>query len=181
MKFNKVLKLLASIIICEMAGVVGTFFTTPEINSWYSTLNKPAFNPPSWVFGPVWTALFVLMGVSLYLVWSKDFSIENKIGSSQVKSWNKWSDKFWNGSWQKANIILIFGLQLVLNVVWSAIFFGAHNIGAAFFELLMLWVAIVYTIANFYRVSKWSAYLLVPYIVWVTFAGVLNVTLWLIN
>jgi tryptophan-rich sensory protein len=181
MEFNKFLKLLASIIICELAGVVGSVFTTPEIKSWYATLNKPAFNPPSWIFGPVWTTLFVLMGVALYLVWNKKFVIKNKLGNSALRSWNKWSEKLWSGSWQKANILLVFALQLVLNVLWSIIFFGSHNVGVAFFELLMLWVAIAYTIINFYRVSKWAAYLLLPYILWVTFAGFLNVALWFIN
>jgi tryptophan-rich sensory protein len=182
MEFNKVAKLLLSIIICELAGVIGAVFTGPvSIGSWYKNLNKPFFNPPGWIFGPVWTAIFILMGISLYLVWSKKWSPKNKIKSGKVKVLNSLSEKFLFGSWQKANIILIFILQLVLNVLWSVIFFGMHSVGLAFFELLMLWFAIVFLIVNFYRVSKTSAWLLVPYILWVTFAGILNLVIFLIN
>jgi translocator protein len=185
MKFNNLLKLLLSIIICELAGAIGSFFTFSEINIWYKGLNKPFFNPPSWIFGPVWTILFVLMGVSLYLVWSKKWGDSvgflNKIGGENRKAWNTWSQRFFNGTWQKANIILIFVLQLVLNIAWSIIFFGMHFPGAAFFELLMLWFAIVFTIINFYRVSKTAALLLLPYILWVSFAAILNYFIWILN
>jgi translocator protein len=151
MKKVNFIKFLTSIIICEAAGVVGSIFTIPSIQSWYATLNKPAINPPSWVFGPVWTTLFLLMGISLYLVWAK------------------------------GKVPVIFWVQLVLNVLWSIIFFGWQQPGVAFFELIMLWFAILYTIINFWRVSKPAAYLLLPYIVWVTFAGFLNYSLWLLN
>lgn len=181
MKFKNTVKLLTSIIVCELAGVVGSVFTTPEINVWYKNLNKPSFNPPGWIFGPVWSIIFLLMGISLYLVWIKEFTIKNSLGKSKEKVWNKWSKKFWNGSWQKINIIAIFAVQLFLNILWSAIFFGAHNPGVAFFGLLMLWAAILYTIVNFYRVSKIASYLLIPYILWVSFAGVLNFSTWMIN
>lgn len=181
MKYNNLLKLVVSIIICELAGSIGAIFTTPAINSWYKTLNKPFFNPPNWIFGPVWTTLFVLMGISLYLVWTKKLVIKNEIGFKHKKAWNSLSQKFFNGALQKENIILVFAFQLVLNVLWSVIFFGAQNMGLAFFELLMLWVAIAYTIINFYRVSKVAALLLIPYILWVSFAGILNYFLWTIN
>lgn len=181
MKYSNLLKILASIIICELAGVIGAVFTTPEIGGWYASLNKPGFNPPGWIFGPVWTTLFVLMGISLYLVWSERWKIKDEINFTNRKPWNSLSTKLLSGSWQKANIILIFGLQLVLNVLWSIIFFGLHSPGLAFFELLALWFAIVFTIINFYRVSKLSALLLVPYILWVSFAGVLNYFIWIIN
>ena len=182
MTHNNFIKLVTSIIICEFAGAVGSIFTVPNINSWYSLLRKPSFNPPSWIFGPVWTALFILMGISFYLVWSKKWEIKNEIKvKSNRKPWNPWSQKFFNGSWKKVNIIIIFISQLALNVLWSVIFFGWHNPGVAFFELLTLWVAIIYTIVNFYRVSKTAAYLLVPYILWVTFAGVLNFFIWVLN
>ena len=150
MKYNNLLKLIVSIIVCELAGVVGSVFTFPEINKWYRTLNKPSFNPPSWIFGPVWTTIFVLMGISLYLVWSKKWQVKNKIGSERKKAWNHYSQKLLSGSWQKANIVIIFSLQLVLNILWSIIFFGLHSAGVAFFELLVLWFAIIFTIINFY-------------------------------
>ncbi len=181
MKYNDLLKLLISIIICEVAGFVGSIFTMPEINSWYKNLNKPAFSPPNWIFGPVWTTLFILMGVSLYLVWSKKWKPKNKFDSKKANIWNPLSQKFLLGSWQKANIIVIFAIQLVLNILWSVIFFGMHSPGAAFFELLMLWFAIIFTIINFYRISKTASLLLIPYILWVSFAGVLNLFLWILN
>jgi len=123
----------------------------------------------------------LLMGISLYLVWSKKWEPDNKNFNCRKKVWNTWSQKFLDGKWKKANIILIFGLQLVLNILWSVIFFGMQNPAVAFFELLMLWFAILYTIINFYRVSKIAAYLILPYILWVSFAGVLNYFLWVIN
>ncbi len=181
MNFNKAIKLLVSIIICELAGFAGSIFTTPEINNWYKLLNKPGFNPPSWIFAPVWTTIFILMGVSLYLVWAKKFVVKNELKLSKKKAWNPWSQKFLYGKWQKANIMLIFAVQLALNVVWSIIFFGLHNPGVAFFELLMLWVAIIYTIINFYRVSKNAALLLLPYVIWVSFAAILNYFIWILN
>ena len=181
MNYNKAIKFFSSIIICELAGVIGAIFTTPQINFWYKNLNKPNFNPPAWIFGPVWTTLFVLMGISLYLVWTKNWAIKNELKFKQKKPINNLSKKFLSGSWQKANIISIFIFQFVLNILWSIIFFGAHSAGVAFFELLMLWFAIIFTIINFYRVSKAAAWLLLPYLLWVSFAGVLNYFLWVLN
>lgn len=178
MKINFV-KLIASIIICELAGVVGSFFTVPSITSWYAGLKKPGFNPPNWIFGPVWTILFFLMGISLYFVWQKKFTAEKPLGV-KIKIWNPLSKKFLE-EWQKANAIIIFIIQLALNILWSFIFFYLHNVGLAFFELLMLWFAIWYAIINFYRISKPAGYLLVPYIVWVSFAAILNLSIWIIN
>ncbi|MGD0576993.1 MAG: TspO/MBR family protein [Candidatus Staskawiczbacteria bacterium] len=180
MKPNNLFKLLASIIICGLAGVIGSVFTTPGINGWYRNLNKPSFNPPNWIFGPVWTIIFVLMGISLYLVWIKKFVVKNKINKDK-KSWNSLSQKLYSGSWQKANIILIFAVQLILNILWSIIFFGMHAPGVAFFELLMLWFAIIFTMVNFYRVSKTAAWLLLPYILWVSFAAILNFSIFILN
>jgi len=177
MKFNNFLKLLASIIICELAGVVGSVFTSPEIEAWYKNLKKPAFNPPNWVFGPAWIIIFILMGISLYLVWQKKF--EPKIISAQT--YNPLSQKFLSGSWRRLNIVLIFVTQLVLNILWSVLFFGAHSVAAGFFELLMLWFAIVFTMVNFHRVSKVATWILLPYILWVSFAGILNFYIWILN
>jgi tryptophan-rich sensory protein len=181
MKTNNLLKLLASIVICESAGVVGSAFTIRAVNGWYKNINKPIFNPPNWIFGPVWTTLFVLMGISLYLVWAKKFVVKNELKIQRKKSWNFVSQKFFAGKWQKINIVLIFATQLILNTAWSVIFFGMHNPVAAFFELLMLWFAILFTIVNFYRVSKIAAYLLIPYILWVSFAGILNLSIFILN
>ena len=181
MNYNNLLKFLVSVIICELAGMIGSVFTISQIGSWYKGLNKPFFNPPNWIFGPVWTILFVLMGISLYLVWSKNWDVKNKISSDKIKAWNKFSQKLLSGSWQKTNIILIFIIQLVLNILWSVIFFGMHFPNIAFFELLMLWFAILFTIINFYRVSKIAALLLLPYILWVSFAGILNYFIWILN
>ena len=163
MKGINFLKLVVSIIICEGAGMVGAVFTTPSIQGWYAGLNKPGINPPSWVFAPVWTTLFLLMGISLYLVWQKKLT-PRPLKNPRVKVWNSLTQKFLTGSWQKANVILIFAVQLVLNILWSIIFFGWHQPGIAFFELLTLWFAILYTIVNFYRVSKAASYLLLPYL-----------------
>lgn len=150
-------KLIISIIICELAGVVGSVFTMPAIKNWYFFLNKPSFNPPDWVFAPVWTILFLLMGISLYLVWQKI------------------------GSWRREKAITIFALQLILNILWSVLFFGLKLPGPAFFEILMLWFAILYTIINFYRISRSASWLLLPYILWVSFAAILNFFIWRLN
>lgn len=176
---DKGIKLFSCIIICELAGMLGSYFTIPQINGWYNTLQKPSFNPPNWLFGPVWTTLFVLMGISLYIVWSKNWETQKTSKNKNV--WNAWSKKLLDGDWSKINIILIFCTQLLLNVLWSLIFFGMHSLGFAFFELLMLWFAILFTIINFYRISRIAALLLVPYIIWVSFAGFLNYFLWIIN
>jgi translocator protein len=174
-------KLAISIIVCEAAGLIGSFFTAPAIGSWYYFLNKPSFNPPNWIFAPVWTILFLLMGVSFYLVWLKKWSIREDAESSDRKAWNPVSEKLWTGSWKEENAFMIFVLQLVLNVLWSVIFFGLKFPGIAFFEILMLWFAIFYTIVNFYRISKTAAYLLIPYILWVSFAAFLNFSIWQLN
>lgn len=181
MKINNTFKLIIAVVISELAGAIGAVFTAPAISGWYAALAKPAFNPPAWVFGPVWTALYALMGVSLYLVWKNDWKVKNHILEGKRKAWNYLSERLWTGSWQKQNAIGIFGTQLFLNVLWSAIFFGLKSPGLAFFEILALWFAILHTIANFYRISKASAYLFLPYLLWVSFAAYLNCVIWLLN
>ncbi|MFA6394226.1 MAG: TspO/MBR family protein [Patescibacteria group bacterium] len=171
-------KLAISVIIAETAGILGSIFTVPAIPGWYATLPKPAFNPPAWVFGPVWIALFFLIGVSLYLVWKNGWKIKNPILTKGKKAWNPWSERLWTGDWQKFNLISIFVLQYVLNIFWSYLFFGLRLPGLAFFELLALWFSILYLIINFYRVSKPAAWFLLPYILWVSFAGYLNFSIW---
>lgn len=179
---NKIIKLVISIIICEGAGIVGSIFTVPVISTWYVALQKPSFNPPNWIFAPVWTILFLLMGISLYLVWEKGFKVQDfESKQSGKKAWNPVSEKLWSGSWREENAVAIFVLQLVLNILWSVIFFGLKLPAAAFSEILMLWAAIMYTIFNFYRISKPAAYLLIPYILWVSFATILNFSVAILN
>lgn len=178
---KNIIKIIVSILICELAGFVGSIFTMPAIKTWYASLNKPFFNPPNFVFAPVWAVLFLLMGISLYLVWVKNWHIEVKAGEVERKIWNPISRKLLTGSWREENAVLIFSLQLILNVLWSVIFFGLKSPGQAFFEILMLWFAILYTIANFYRISKSASFLLLPYILWVTFAAILNFAVWRLN
>lgn len=152
------LKLAASIVVCELAGIIGSIFTSPAIPTWYATLIKPSFQPPSWLFAPVWTILFILMGVAVFLVWRK--GLEQR----QVKI-----------------AIGVFIVQLILNTLWSIIFFGQQNPAGAFLEIIFLWIAIIATIFIFAKISRAAAWLLIPYILWVSFAGFLNYTIWQLN
>jgi benzodiazapine receptor len=155
---KKVLVILAFVLICELAGVIGSVFTTPSIPGWYTALAKPPFNPPNWIFAPVWTTLYALMGISAYLVYAKRLK-RNKV--------------------RKA--LAVFAGQLLLNTLWSVVFFGAHMILGAAVIIIVLWGMIVATIWLFSRISKAAAYLLVPYILWVSFAAVLNISLYVLN
>jgi len=148
---SKIIRLLVAISACQIAGIIGSIFTAPSIPRWYATLKKPDFTPPNWVFAPVWTTLFVLMGVSAYLVWNK--GLENK----NVKM-----------------ALLIFSIQLALNMLWSFLFFGLKSPLYAFFEILILWLVILLTIVSFSTISKTASWLLIPYIIWVSFAAILN-------
>ncbi|MFH1423526.1 MAG: TspO/MBR family protein [Candidatus Nealsonbacteria bacterium] len=178
---KNIVKFIVSILICQATGVLGSFFTAPAINTWYAFLAKSSFNPPDFVFAPVWTLLFLLMGIALYLVWSKNWHIEVKAETANQKTWNPISRKLYTGTWREENAVAIFSLQLGLNILWSIIFFGLKAPGFAFFEILMLWFAILYTIVNFYRISKASSFLLLPYLLWVSFAAVLNFAIWRLN
>jgi translocator protein len=153
---NKIWKLVISLIIPFFASVIGGFFTASSVSTWYVTLNKPFFNPPSWVFGPMWTFLYFLMGISLYFVWI-------------------------NKAKNKKSAFTIFGIQMFLNAVWSVLFFGFQNPLFAFIEIILLWFAILFMIIYFYRINKTSAYLLIPYILWVSFAAVLNFSIFILN
>ncbi len=154
----RILKLIVSILICQGAGLVGSVFTSPAIPTWYATLQKPSFDPPNWVFAPAWILLFLLMGISLYLIWSK------RLEDKEVKI-----------------AIVIFSSQLVLNILWSFLFFGFKSPLYAFIEIIILWLAILATIISFYRISRTAAYLLLPYILWVSFASVLNFSIMILN
>jgi tryptophan-rich sensory protein len=137
-------------------GGLGGFATAKSVRDWYPALQKPAGTPPSWVFGPVWTALYVLMAISAWLVW-KQYGLGARAA------------------------LLIFGAQLALNLAWSGIFFGARLPGFAFFEIIILWLAILFTIFIFRSLNQVAAYLLVPYLVWVTYASYLNCGIWWLN
>ncbi|HEX9917386.1 MAG TPA: TspO/MBR family protein [candidate division Zixibacteria bacterium] len=156
--FSRILKLLASIIVCQLAGFVGSIFTGPAIPSWYANLTKPSFVPPNWIFGPVWISLFLLMGIAAFLVWQKGFG-DRKVRIS----------------------LGIFAVQLLLNTLWSILFFGLKSPILGFFDIVLLWIAILLTIIYFARVSKAAAILLLPYIFWVSFAALLNFSIWRIN
>ncbi len=165
MKINNFLKLVAAIAVSEAAGVIGSFFTTPSIAGWYAGIVKPTLNPPAWVFGPVWTALYALMGISLFLIWKQHpYILEN------IRMLRLW----------KLGIALFF-IQLILNTLWSIIFFGLHSPGGAFIEIIFLWLAILATIIAFAKISRPAAWLLVPYILWVSFAMYLNYSIWMLN
>ena len=151
-------KLIVSILICQLAGFIGSIFTAPSISTWYATLKKPAFNPPNWLFAPVWTTLFFLMGISLYLIWSRGFEDE------KIKS-----------------AIIIFSVQLILNILWSFLFFGLKSPFLAFLEIILLWFAILVNIIKFYNISKTTGLLLLPYILWVSFAAILNFFIYRLN
>lgn len=150
--------LLLSILVAQSAGAIGSFFTFSAITDWYIYLNKPIFSPPNWVFGPVWTLLYTLMGISAYLVWRK-------------YQFGKKAQAFWHAYWT----------QLALNTLWSILFFGFKFTGLAFIEILTMWYFIVRSIQEGKKLSLWSAYLLYPYLAWVTFASILNLSIWLLN
>lgn len=147
----KVIKIILLILLCNFVGAVGSYFTFSSISNWYVYLNKPFFNPPNYLFGPVWTLLYTLMGISAFLAWK-----------------NKKAMKY-------------FWIQLFLNGIWTPIFFGARNLGLAFIVIVVLLVYIVKTIQAFAKVNKTASYLLYPYLAWVSFASLLNFTLWYLN
>lgn len=154
----KKVRLIIAILVCEGVGIFGSIFTMPSIPTWYKSLNRPIFSPPNWVFAPVWTILFLLMAISVYLVWNKGLK------KTQVR---------------EAMYVFIF--QLLLNFFWSFFFFGIRQPYLAFLEIIALWLAILLTIIKFYKISKPASYLLIPYILWVSFAAILNLSIVLLN
>jgi len=151
-------KLLISVIGCEIVGVLGTPFTIPAIPAWYASLNKPFFAPPNWVFGPVWTLLYFLMGLAFYLIWKQGFN------KRRVRT-----------------ACLFFLAQLGLNFIWSPIFFGLRAPQLGLLVIVAMWVFIVMTMKQFYPLSKPAFYLLIPYLLWVSFATLLNAALVVLN
>jgi tryptophan-rich sensory protein len=151
-------RLLAAILICNLAGIIGSVFTVTGPGSWYASIAKPSFNPPGFLFAPVWTTLYILMGISLYLVWMEGLSGKNVTPAA-----------------------IFFAIQLGLNALWSFLFFGLQSPFLGLVEIVILWVFIAGTIILFHRVSRPAAYLLVPYLLWVTFASFLTYTIWTLN
>lgn len=149
-----VLALAGWLLLCFAAAAMGGLFPPGD---WYASLKKPDWNPPGWVFGPVWTALYVMMAVAAWLVWRR-------------------------GGWtRQGRPLALFLVQLVLNAAWTPLFFGLHRAGLAFTGILLLWLAIAATLLAFRPVSRTAMLLLVPYLAWVSFAAVLNFTLWRLN
>lgn len=158
MSINNIAKVICAIVVCQLVGVVGSLFTYPSISTWYVSLRKPIFTPPNWLFAPVWITLFTLMGISAYLIWNKGMK------NGQVKT-----------------ALFIFGIQLALNALWSLLFFGLQSPLYALIEMVVLWDVIALTILRFYKISKKAGLLLLPYIVWVTIAMILNFYVWRLN
>ena len=151
------LGLLVSVAICFAAAGLGGLVTTPKIPGWYADLAKPIWTPPDWIFGPVWTLLYLMMGIAAWLVWRQAGFTNAKLP------------------------LALFAIQLSLNTLWSVLFFGLQNPGAAAVEIIVLWVAILATLIAFWKRSKWAGWLLVPYLAWVSYATVLNASIWQLN
>ena len=151
------MKLVYSLLITLGVGGLSGWATSSAIGSWYAQLSKPSFNPPNWVFGPVWTLLYILMGIALYLIW--------RLPASETRN----------------KALLIFFVQLFLNFCWSFLFFYFHQIGFALTDIILLWITILLTIISFSRFNTTATWLLVPYIAWVSFATILNAAIYHLN
>jgi len=157
MNLNKFLKVLVCLAIPLLVGSVAGLVTSPNIKEWYQYLEKPVFSPPNWIFGPMWTLLYILMGVGLFLILETE---KNKLRDKAVK---------------------VFAIQLVFNFVWSFLFFEFRLVGVAFFEILLIWVSVIWMITSFYPINKKAALLQIPYLLWVSFASALNGAVWILN
>lgn len=153
-----IITLLICVAVCIGAGLIGSIFTRESVSEWYTYLQKPAFTPPGWLFAPVWSLLYILMGIAVFMVWRQ--------GWKQV---------------QVKRGIIIFIMQLLLNVTWSFAFFGLKSPISGLIIIIPLWIAILLTIINFYTVHRAASFLLFPYIIWVSFAIVLNLSIYLMN
>jgi len=154
---TKLFKLLVSLILPLGLGFTAGLLTAKAIPEWFATLNKPSFNPPAYLFGPVWTALYLLMGVSMFLIWNT------------AKTERR----------QKA--LIVFGVQLFFNFWWSILFFSFHAIFLSIIDILLMWFLILYMIFLFKKIKPIAAYLQIPYLLWVTFATILNITIYFLN
>ncbi|MBO9632894.1 MAG: tryptophan-rich sensory protein, partial [Chitinophagaceae bacterium] len=156
-RMRPIAKLFISIAIPVITGLIASWFTVQSVNGWYSTLNRPSFAPPNWIFGPVWLVLYVLMGISLYIIWQCPPGI------------------------QKEKALFIFGLQLFCNFIWSFLFFFMRNPATALVDIVLLWLLILVMIVRFYRLRPLAAWLNIPYLLWVSFATALNYMFWKLN
>ncbi|RYD81004.1 MAG: tryptophan-rich sensory protein [Sphingobacteriales bacterium] len=157
MKF-KPLAFIINIAITLSIGALGGWATAKSVQTWYPTLNKPSFNPPNWLFAPVWTSLYILIGIAAYLVWIRRDTIAHL-----------------------PRTIAIYFIQLILNLVWSFIFFYLHEIGFALFEILILLIVIIFNAIIFYKINKWAGLIFIPYILWVSFASFLTYNIFILN
>jgi len=155
---KKLLHIIIAVLICIAAGSIGAIATQSSVNTWYTTLSKPFFNPPNWIFGPVWTTLYIMMGVAAGIVWNRGF----------------------HHKWVKT-AMYHFLFQLLLNTLWSLVFFGLQEVFGALLVIIALLVLLIFTYKWFKVVNNLSAYLLIPYILWVSFALVLNFSIWRLN
>ena len=158
MSIRDILKLVVSIIACLAASAIGSVFTRGAIPTWYANLEKPFFTPPNWLFAPAWTLLYILMGIAAFLVWRK--GLENR--GVRIA-------------------LIVFLIQLALNALWSVVFFGLESPLYGLIVISILWIAILVTIIKFFRISRVASVLMWPYLLWVTFAAVLNASIWLLN
>jgi tryptophan-rich sensory protein len=158
MDMINIVKLIICLALCFAAAALGSWATMPNIPTWYAGLVKPPFNPPNWLFGPVWTLLYIMMAVSAWLVWEKG-----------------WQHQLVRGA------LYIFLLQLVLNSLWSIVFFGNHSLLGGMLIIVLLWLSIFWTIIRFWPISEMAAWLMIPYLLWVSFASVLNLAVALLN
>jgi benzodiazapine receptor len=157
MKISHIIKLIISIILPLSVGAIAGMFTSQAVPIWYASLNRPFFSPPNWVFGPVWTSLYILLGISFFLIWKEEASKERDLA------------------------IKVFSIQMLLNFAWSFLFFYFNLIGAALIEIILLWISIAAMIYLFYKIKPFAAYLNVPYLLWVSFATILNAGYYFLN
>jgi tryptophan-rich sensory protein len=157
MSRSNIIKLAFSLLLPLSVGAVAGMFTSQAVPTWYATLNRPSLNPPNWVFGPVWTTLYILLGISFFLIWKENSSKKRNLA------------------------ILVFSVQMLLNFVWSFLFFYFNLIGVALLEIILLWTSIAAMIYLFYKIKPFAAYLNIPYLLWVSFATILNAGYYFLN
>ncbi len=157
MKISHIIKLIISILLPLSVGAIAGMFTSQAVPIWYASLNRPSFSPPNWVFGPVWTSLYILLGISFFLIWKENPSRERNLA------------------------IKVFSIQMLLNLAWSFLFFYFNLIGVALIEIILLWISIAAMIYLFYKIKPLAAYLNIPYLLWVSFATILNAGYYFLN
>ncbi|WP_194775466.1 TspO/MBR family protein [Pararhodonellum marinum] len=152
----KILKLVISFVIPQLVAVLGALATFSSVETWYPSLNKPFFTPPSWLFGPVWTILYLAMGLAVWLIWNSNHPL-------------------------KKSALIAFWIQLALNALWSPAFFGLQSPILGLVIIIPLWIAILICIRLFYPIKRWAAFIMIPYLLWISFALALNAAIWFLN